>query len=99
MAGENRVNVNFIESETGPAVHTMDVKYKAGGNFETLDRNQIQAKSSSACTAELAQRMITAINKVCDNRPASGYFQRNYGQNSGPAPAGAAAQGQGGQAK
>jgi hypothetical protein len=65
----------------------MDVKYEVGGKAEVLDKNQIQAKATSACTAELAQRMITAVTKVCDNRKASGLVQKNFGQTSGPAPA------------
>lgn len=99
MNGENRVNVNFIESTTGSDVHTMDIKYEAGGKAEVLDKNQIQAKATSACTAELAQRMITAVTKVCDNRKASGLVQKNFGQTSGPAPAKAAPGAEGEQTK
>tara|TARA_B110001454_G_scaffold122548_1_gene114388 strand:- start:3492 stop:4484 length:993 start_codon:yes stop_codon:yes gene_type:complete len=90
LNGENRVNVNFIESATGSDVHTMEVK-PPGGKTEVLDKNQIQSKSTIACTAELAQRMITTINTVCDNRKASGYVQKSLGQTSGPAPAKAGA--------
>jgi hypothetical protein len=100
MNGENRVNVNFIESAMGSNVHTMDVKYKAGGKADVFDKNQIQANSISACTAELAQRMITAVKKVCDNREASGLVQKNFGQTTGaPAPVSAASGAQGGQSK
>lgn len=90
MNGENRVNVNFIETPTGSEHHTTEIKYQAGGKTEVLNKSETQAKAISACTTELSQRMILAIDKVCSSIKASSYVQRGFGQMSGPPPAKAA---------
>ncbi len=86
MNGEDRVKVNFVENAAGSEHHTTEIRSQKGGPFEVLDKNQAKIKAISACTTELAERMIVAIDKVCSSIKASSYVQRGFGQMSGPAP-------------
>lgn len=86
MNGENRVNVNFIEAGEGSEHHTTEIRYQSGAPMEVLSKNEARSKAISACTADLSQRMILAINKVCSSIKASSYVQRGFGQMSGAPP-------------